>query len=177
MIFFVFWLLKFLLYSPHQCNKLSRYLSDIKTIKSKKYMCTVYQIYYLVFFHMIKLIYNQTILVNSILRRQIIWYKHSHKSFFAKDPDFKRMALVSNIDKYQFLYQKVSHQLTKNKNAIRKTFKLAKYIFVILVINSLEDDIKTIFLKHLSNLNTWLIFIWLILTSLFFYFFFYIFQI
>ena len=37
---------------------------------------------------------------------------------------------------------------------------------MVLVINSLEDEIKNIFISHLDNLKLWLIFIWLVLILL-----------
>lgn len=52
----------------------------------------------------------------------ILWYKYKNKSFFAKDPVFKEMALNSNFDKYSSVYQNASSQLNKNKEAVRKTF-------------------------------------------------------
>lgn len=76
------------------------------------------------------------------------------------------MALNFNFDKYSSVYQNASNQLNKNKEAVRKTFKLSKYIFMVLVINSLEDEIKNIFISHLDNLKLWLIFIWLVLILL-----------
>lgn len=79
------------------------------------------------------------------------------------------MALISNFDKYPSVYKNASNQLNKNKEAVRKTFKLSKYIFIVFVVNSLEDDIKDLFISHLDNLKLWLIFIWLIFI-LFFYF-------
>ncbi len=78
------------------------------------------------------------------------------------------MALNSNFDKYSSVYQNASSQLNKNKEAVRKTFKLSKYIFMVLVINSLEDEIKNIFISHLDNLKLWLIFIWLVFILLFY---------
>ncbi|WP_391484412.1 hypothetical protein [Lactobacillus jensenii] len=110
-------------------------------------------------------VFDITVIITGLVF--FIWYKYSHKSFFAKEPAFKKMALVCNVDKYHFLYQKATHQLNQNKDAVRKTFKLSKYIFMIFVINSIEDDIKGIFISHLSNLKLWSIFIWIILTLLF----------
>jgi hypothetical protein len=69
------------------------------------------------------------------------------------------MALISNFDKYPSVYKNASNQLNKNKEAVRKTFKLSKYIFIVFVVNSLEDDIKDLFISHLDNLKLWLIFI------------------
>jgi hypothetical protein len=67
------------------------------------------------------------------------------------------------------VYKNASNQLNKNKEAVRKTFKLSKYIFIVFVVNSLEDDIKDLFISHLDNLKLWLIFIWLIFILLFYF--------
>lgn len=40
---------------------------------------------------------------------------------------------------------------------------------MILVINSLEDNIKNLFISHLYNFNLWVAFIWLIVTLLFYF--------
>lgn len=99
----------------------------------------------------------------------ILWHKHRNKSFFVKDPSFKEMALSSNFDKYSLVYQNASNQLNKNKEAVRRTFKLSKYIFMVLVINSLEDNIKNLFISRLYNFNLWVAFIWMIVTLLFYF--------
>ena len=92
-----------------------------------------------------------------------LYFRYKHHSLFAKDPDFKKMALPSDLNTYTLLYSEVTDKLEENKKAVRKTFHLLKNIFIIIVIGSFEDNIKNFVISalYLTNLIQWLIFIWL----------------
>lgn len=169
-----------LLFSKHnaiykQCTKVtnihsSTYINYKKDLNSKLNTISSIAIWTLVFGFPFVIEWDQNsyqiFFIIIVISGGILWYKYKNKSFFAKDPVFKEMALNFNFDKYSSVYQNASNQLNKNKEAVRKTFKLSKYIFMVLVINSLEDEIKNIFISNLDNLKLWLIFIWLVLILL-----------
>lgn len=100
-----------------------------------------------------------------------LYFRYRHHSLFAQDPDFKKMALPSDLNTYNLLYSKATDKLEENKKAVRKTFHLLKNIFILIVIGSFEDNIKSFVISalHLTNLIQWLIFMWLFLILSFYF--------
>lgn len=82
------------------------------------------------------------------------WRKIKNSNFFYQFSDWKALSTHINIQNYDLLYEQATKQLTKNKAAVKLSFKLLRNVFIIFVVGIFEDNIKQYICTWFNNLGS-----------------------
>lgn len=149
--------MKFNLSKYYEFNKVTDTRSTVFKVYKRNSQSKISQIQLIILFDVLTILYIvskfslqsiEMVIFSSVCSILFFMHKKKNQSLFEdiSELNYKEMANnLDNINDKQNILKKAKLQLSKNINSVKITLKVIKWIFVVVIIGTFEDDIKSIF--------------------------------